>query len=179
MEDNTLRNEPLTAEEQKRFEQEEQDEVLNAVPPSDIIAFTEQRSCADILRMYESKQLDIQPDFQRGDVWNSTSQTLFIDSLMKQLPIPSLCISLDISTQKRMVIDGLQRIRTIIKFLGKNAEKEYRLAKSNAVDQRISGKLVSQIKAENPELYSIVENVTLPVTILRCDYSQKTHMQYL
>lgn len=179
MEDNTQQNEPLTAEEQKRFEQEEKDEVLNAVPPSDIIAFTEQRSCADILRMYESKQLDIQPDFQRGDVWNSASQTLFIDSLMKQLPIPSLCISLDISTQKRMVIDGLQRIRTIIKFLCKNTEKEYRLAKSNAVDQRISGKLVSQIKAENPELYSIVENVTLPVTILRCDYSQKTHMQYL
>lgn len=179
METDTQYNEQLTEDERLRFMQEEQDEVLNAIPPSDIIAFTEQRSCADILRMYENGQLIIQPDFQRGDVWGPTSQTLFIDSLMKQLPIPSLCISLDISSQKRMVIDGLQRIRTIIKFLGKASDKEYRLANSNAVDQRISGKTVSQIRGEYPELYSRVENVTLPITILRCDYSKKTHMQYL
>lgn len=179
MEESIQLEEPMTEDERKRFQEEEKDEVLNAIPPTDIIAFTEQRSCADIYRMYETGQMNIQPDFQRGDVWSSSSQTLFIDSLMKQLPIPSLCISLDISSQKRMVIDGLQRIRTIIKFLGKNPEKEYRLVKSNAVDQRISGKTVSQIREENPSLYAIVENVTLPITILRCDYSQKTHMQYL
>jgi uncharacterized protein with ParB-like and HNH nuclease domain len=37
-------------------------------------------------------------------------QTRFIDSLMKQLPIPSMCISLDYKTDKRYIIDGLQRI---------------------------------------------------------------------
>lgn len=162
-----------------RQKEEEQDEVLNAMPPSDIIAFTEQRSCADIYRMYQRQQIDIQPDFQRGFVWNLRSQTLFIDSLMKQLPIPSLCVSLDVSSQKRLVIDGLQRINTIIKFLDLDLQKDFRLARTSSVDERISGKKVSQIKEENPGLYDILENVSIPITVLRCDYTKKHHMQYL
>ena len=85
----------------KRSIEESQDESTSVVPPPDIVAFTEQRSCADIYRMYDKKQIDINPDFQRGEVWTNRSQTLFIDSLIKQLPIPSMCISLDIKTQKR------------------------------------------------------------------------------
>ena len=179
MEDEIKEIEFLSEDEAKRFTEEEKDDALNAFPPVDIIAFTEQRSCADIYRMYKKGQLEIQPDFQRGDVWTSRAQTLFIDSLIKQLPIPSLCISLDVSSQKRLVIDGLQRIRTIIKFLDDTPGKEYSLSQTKAVDSRISGKKVSQIRKDNPELCEILENVTIPITILRCDYSKKAHMQYL
>ena len=101
----------------QRTNEEEQDSSPSVMPPPDIVAFNEQRSCADIFRMYQKGQIEISPDFQRGEVWRNSAQTLFIDSLMKQLPIPSMCISLDISSQKRMVIDGLQRITSIIKFL--------------------------------------------------------------
>lgn len=179
MEDDIRENGFLSEDEAKRFAEEEEDGALNAIPPTDIIAFTEQRSCADIYRMYKKGQLEIQPDFQRGDVWSLRSQTLFIDSLIKQLPIPSLCISLDVSSQRRLVIDGLQRIRTIIKFLDDTPGKEYGLSQTKAVDSRLSGKKVSQIRKDNPELCEILENVTIPITILRCDYSKKAHMQYL
>lgn len=37
----------------------------NEIPPDDIIAFNELRSCADLVRMYKENQLDIKPDFQR------------------------------------------------------------------------------------------------------------------
>lgn len=179
MEDDILKNGFLSEDEARRFAEEEKDDALNAIPPTDIIAFTEQRSCADIYRMYKKGQLEIQPDFQRGDVWSPRSQTLFIDSLIKQLPIPSLCISLDVSSQRRLVIDGLQRIRTIIKFLDDTPGREYSLSQTKAVDVRISGKKVSQIRKDNPELCEILENITIPITILRCDYSKKAHMQYL
>ena len=149
----------------------------SVIPPSDIVAFTEQRSCADIYRMYEKKQLDISPDFQRGDVWGSKAQTLFIDSLIKQLPIPSMCISLDATTQKRLVIDGRQRITSIIKFL--SPDKSWKLTETTDVDERISGKTVADIFENTPELYDRLENVTIPVTVLRCDYSKQNHMQYL
>ena len=86
-------------------------------PPSDIIAFNELRSCADILRMVTKKQLKTDPDFQRQSIWTEAAQTRFIDSLMKQLPIPSMSISLDYKTDERLVVDGLQRISTIIRFL--------------------------------------------------------------
>lgn len=164
-------------EEQKRTAEENNDVADAVIPPPDIVAFNEQRSCADIYRMYEKEQLDISPDFQRGEVWTPRAQTLFVDSLMKQLPIPSMCICLDINTQKRIVIDGLQRISTIVKFL--KPDSTWRLSDIEDVDSRIANKTVSEIKKENARLYEILENLSIPITVLRCDLSKKEHMEYL
>jgi hypothetical protein len=59
-------------------------------PPSDMIAYNELRSCADLFRFYREGILDIRPEFQREIVWSDLAQTRFIDSLVKQLPIPAL-----------------------------------------------------------------------------------------
>lgn len=178
----TLNIEPETTPEEiqdmiQRSNEEELDSSPSVMPPADIVAFNEQRSCADIFRMYQKGQIEISPDFQRGEVWRNSAQTLFIDSLIKQLPIPSMCISLDMSSQKRMVIDGLQRISSIIKFL--DQQKDWKLSKSDDVDSRISGKKVSEIRIENAKLVEVLENVTIPITVLRCDYNKEEHMKYL
>ena len=148
----------------------------NTMPPADIVAFNELRSCADLFRMYEKKQLTIQPDFQRNVVWPTSAQTRFIDSLIKQLPIPSICISLDYKTEKRIIIDGLQRMSSIIKFL---EDDSWRLSRIDDINSNLSGKLVSDIKRDNYKLFERVENAVLPVTILRCDYTNQNHMDYL
>ena len=153
-----------------------QEDDRNDVPPSDIVAYNELRSCADLYRMYVNGQLVIQPDFQRDIIWPKPAQTRFLDSLIKQLPIPSMCISLDYRTQERLVIDGLQRISTIVAFLSSN---EWRLSSLVDIDSRISGKTNTFIRERMSELYERVENLTIPVTVLRCDYSKKSHMQYL
>ena len=70
------------------------------LPPPDIIAYNELRSCADLFRMYKEGILEIQPEYQREIVWTDADQTRFIDSLVKQLPIPSMCFSLDYKSQK-------------------------------------------------------------------------------
>ena len=77
-----------------------------AVPPSDIVAYNELRSCADLFRMYDQKILQINPDFQRDVVWKGPDQTRFIDSLIKALPIPSMCFAMDNKAQRWLVIDG-------------------------------------------------------------------------
>ena len=145
-------------------------------PPSDIVAFNELRSCADIVRMYKSKQLVIDPEFQRGIVWKDTQQTRFIDSLTKQLPIPSMCISLDYKTNKRFVIDGLQRISSIIKFL---TDDNWKMSKLDDIDGKISGKTVAEVKEHHKDLYERVENLTIPITVIRYDARKKNHNQYL
>jgi len=145
-------------------------------PPSDIVAFNELRSCADLVRMYSTGQLIIKPDFQRDLVWSNPAQTRFIDSLVKQLPIPSMCLSLDYKSEKRLMIDGLQRISSIIKFL---TDSDWRLSDLEDIDNRVSGKTASYIKDKHPEIYSRIENLTIPVTVLRCDYSKRSHMHYL
>lgn len=158
------------------FDLGSEDDATSIVPPPDIVAFNELRSTSDLVRLYETKQLVIQPDFQRGIVWSNVSQSLFIDSLTKQLPIPSICISWDTKTNKRLVIDGLQRIYSVIKFF---TEDDWRLARTDSLDKKLSGKKVSSIREDNPELVEIVENVVIPVTVIRCDYKNESHMDYL
>ena len=153
----------------------EKDDV-NKQPPEDIISFNELRSCADLLRMYTDDQLKIDPDFQRNLVWTVVEKTRFIDSLTKQLPIPSMCISLDYKTDERLVIDGLQRITTIVSFLNQDS---WSLSKIDDVDVRLSGKTPQQIKIDNPEIFAKIQNLSIPITVLRCDYSKKSHMEYL
>src|SRR5687768_14363066 len=140
--------------EEETFSNDDEPEV----PPPDIIAYNELRSCADLYRLYREGMLEIQPEFQREIVWQPNAQTRFIDSLMKQLPIPSMCFSLDNKKQKWLVIDGLQRMNTIQKFLGGG---DWNLSKLEDVDPRISGQPMSkfiQKGGELHDLYTRVEN---------------------
>ncbi|TCS35532.1 DUF262 domain-containing protein [Reinekea marinisedimentorum] len=169
-------NEEYNEEIEKAEAEQEESEDYSETPPSDIVAFNELRSCADLVRMHKAGQLIIKPDFQRDVVWSNPAQTRFIDSLVKQLPIPSMCLSLDYKTEKRLMIDGLQRISSIIKFL---TDEEWRLSKLEDIDSRISGRTSGYLKEKHFEIYSRIENLTIPVTVLRCDYSKKSHLNYL
>jgi len=149
------------------------------LPPPDIIAYNELRSCADLFRMYKEGILEIQPKYQREVVWPDASQTRFIDSLVKQLPIPSMCFSLDYKSQKWQVIDGLQRMWSIIRFL---TGTDWTLSKLEDIDPKMSGQPISRFADRNSDLHSYftrVENLTLPITILRCDYSKISHENYI
>src|SRR5688500_10042604 len=109
---------PSKIQELQQLEQSTlEEEDFPDVPPPDIVAYNELRSCADLFRMHQQQILDIHPEFQRDVVWLPAAQTRFIDSLIKQLPIPSMCFALDHRRQKWMVIDGLQRMHTIVQFL--------------------------------------------------------------
>lgn len=123
--------------------------------------------------------MEIQPDFQRDVVWKKDERARFIDSLVKQLPIPSMCFSLDPKTQRWKVIDGLQRMTSITDFMGPH---EYRLAALDDIHPLLRGATNISLRDGDEEkaiLYSSVENVTIPVTVIRCDYSKREHMRYL
>jgi hypothetical protein len=149
------------------------------IPPPDIVSFNELRSCADLFRLFDTAKLEIQPDFQREVVWKPDEQTRFVDSLVKQLPIPSMCFSLDYKTQKWKVIDGLQRMSSIIAFLGR---APWKLRDLEDIHPLLRGKTNINVRDgtdDEKRLYSTVLDVSIPITVLRCDYTQKTHMQYL
>jgi len=168
-------SEPLSQLESETFFESDYAEV----PPSDIVAYNELRSCADLFRMKTQGILEIQPEFQRDIVWKGPDQTRFIDSLIKQLPIPSMCFALDHRAQRWIVIDGLQRISTIVRFLEGG---DWTLSDLEDVEPEIAGQSVAAIKTSSSELhnyYTRVENLSVPVTVLRCDFKKKAHMDYL
>ena len=149
-------------------------------PPKDVVAFNELRSCADLYRLYKEGVLDIQPEFQRDVVWKLPEQTVFIDSLIKQLPIPSMCFSLDFNTQKWQVVDGLQRMTAIVKFLDES--EEWRLSRRTDINSKISGRTNFDIRDGDPAsaiLYRKIQNLSLPITVIRCDLTKVEHSEYL
>jgi hypothetical protein len=161
--------------ERETFEKDDSPEI----PPPDIVAYNELRSCADLHRMVTQNILEIQPEFQRQIVWKVPDQTRFIDSLIKQLPIPSMCFALDYKKQRWQVIDGLQRIYTINRFL---SDPTWKLSSLEDIDANLAGKKVSDLMDENSEFhhfYTRVENLTLPITVLRCEFSKRSHYRYL
>lgn len=169
----------MTATLDKLEEQSFYENGSSEVPPSDIIAYNELRSCADLFRMKTQGILDISPDFQREVVWKPADQTRFIDSLIKQLPIPSMCFAQDYKAQKWIVIDGLQRISTIAKFLEGG---DWKLSELDDIDPDLKGKSVAAIRTSKTSLhqyYTRVENLSIPITVLRCDFTKRNHMDFL
>ena len=171
----------MSIKENQKLEAEtfEEGDCEQPIPPPDIVAYNELRSCADLVRMQSSGKLELQPDFQRDVVWSLDDQSRFIDSLVKQLPIPSMCFSLDYKTQNWKVIDGLQRMSSIVKFLSKT---DWRLASLADIHPSLRGQRNSDLRNGNEEqkrLYTRVEDVSIPVTVIRCDYTQRSHMLYL
>lgn len=163
--------------EAKTFKEDDSPEV----PPPDVVAYNELRSCADLYRMKKDEILKIRPEFQREVVWRPGDQTRFVDSLIKQLPIPSMCFSLDYKTQKWQVIDGLQRMSTICRFLNET-DNQWILSELDDIEPKISGQAVASFHEKGNELHAYlrrVQNLTLPITVLRCDYSKLTHTRYL
>lgn len=155
-------------------------ELPDVQPPRDVVAFNELRSCADLYRLYKDGTLEIQPSFQREVVWKLTDQSKFIDSLIKQLPIPSMCFSHDFTTQKWQVVDGLQRMTAIVSFL--DTENNWRLSRAKDIDPKISGKTNTELREGDDQsrlLYRKIQNLSLPITVIRCDYSKKDHSEYL
>ena len=53
------------------------------------------------------------PTFQREFVWPLPQASRFIESLLLGLPMPSIFLSKDSETQKLMVIDGQQRLKSL------------------------------------------------------------------
>lgn len=56
------------------------------------------------------------PSFQRGYVWKAKQASRFIESLLLGLPVPGVFLSKEQGTQKLLVIDGQQRLRTLQYF---------------------------------------------------------------
>lgn len=53
------------------------------------------------------------PTFQRSYVWNINKASRFIESLLLGLPVPAIFLSREVDSQKLLVIDGQQRLRSL------------------------------------------------------------------
>ncbi|ODC00617.1 hypothetical protein A3197_09870 [Candidatus Thiodiazotropha endoloripes] len=76
-----------------------------------------QISIGEIASMYSQEELDIIPDFQRLFRWSIEKKTAFIESILIGIPVPP-AFAYEKSDGTWELIDGLQRISTILEFMG-------------------------------------------------------------
>ena len=88
-------------------------------------------SIGELMSLYRDAELDIHPEFQRFYRWSDEQKSRLIESILLGIPIPSIFVS-----QREDgvwdVIDGLQRLSTILQLVGRLKDE--------------SGKLVAPLK---------------------------------
>src|SRR5690349_13798595 len=75
-------------------------------------------SLNELMDMYEAKELQIRPDYQRLFRWDVAKQSQFIESLILEMPVPPIFV-IEVAEGKWELIDGLQRLSTFLHFRGK------------------------------------------------------------
>ncbi|MDR0780258.1 MAG: DUF262 domain-containing protein [Pseudomonadales bacterium] len=81
----------------------------------DIASYPSDFTLAGIAQMWKDGDIEI-PNFQREFVWKIKQSSLLIDSFLCGLPVPSVFFYID-ENNKNLVIDGQQRILSVVYFL--------------------------------------------------------------
>jgi len=75
-------------------------------------------SINDFVEWDAAKQLELNPKFQRRAVWTDKAKSFLMDTILRGKPIPKVFIRQKINvttkTSIREVVDGQQRLRTIL-----------------------------------------------------------------
>ncbi len=114
----------------------------------------------------DKPKLILDPDFQRKYKWDKEGwerASKFIESCLMRIPLPS-CYFAEIEGGKHIVIDGVQRLTTIVKYFNDEFSLE-----GLSVFKELEGKLFSEIGDYQSEL----EATTIRCIILRKENPKK------
>lgn len=76
---------------------------------------------------YKTGRLELRPSFQRKPVWSEKQKCTLVESILLEIPIPELYIQVtqaDDGSEDYGVVDGQQRLRTILQFTGLEKEED-------------------------------------------------------
>lgn len=94
----------------------------------------------DIVNLYKNGQLNLSPGFQRDSVWTERDRSKLIDSIIRNYPLPAIFLYCREHNGQIVydVIDGKQRIETILMFMGLLRGKKFRAKVQMADDEELT-----------------------------------------
>lgn len=146
--------------------QEDVDEVLISKKRS---VYTDQGDpeITSLHQKWKRGRLDIQPDFQRGFVWDIGRASRLIESVLLDIPLPIIYLSQE-KDGKEYVIDGQQRLTSFFSFIDGTLPdpqlpygREFRLTGLNVFTE-LAGKYFKELPEELQEkvLYYKIRTIT-------------------
>ena len=128
-------NEKLEIEEDKIADDSIVDgHVVNPFSTKDIKITNATIALSSLISRLEHKEIDLNPDFQRnGNLWNRKQMSRLIESILLKLPLPVFYFDVS-NPNKWIVVDGLQRLSTLKKFIVNELDNQSNTKGFNLVD---------------------------------------------
>ncbi|MEG2907683.1 MAG: DUF262 domain-containing protein [Erysipelotrichaceae bacterium] len=145
--------------EEKIFDEEEQEDLTTPLGGRKLYLDKTDKSTSDIKRLHDEGVLTLKPDFQREYVWSDKIASKFIESLFLGIPIPTVFLAEE-DDGKYTVVDGQQRLTTIIKFMN----GELKLTGLETLEE-YNGKKYDKLDVTKSKF----NNVSLPFVIVLMD----------
>ena len=123
--------------------------------PEEIFVENKPFSLKQLIDLIDSKDIELDPNFQRNFVWDNTRQSKLIESIFLGLPLPSIYLS-QYDDGTLTIVDGLQRLNTIRKFV----KNELRLSNLEYLEEC------------NGNTYNQLQDVLSPLRIRRFSQTQ-------
>lgn len=110
-------DEELVAPGAEEEEPELLDEVMHPFNPTDIDIVVEPKSLDALIKRIQHNEIDMNTDFQRhAELWDNRKMSRLIESILIRFPLPAFYF--DASDENNwLIVDGLQRLSTIRKFV--------------------------------------------------------------
>lgn len=151
--------------------------------PRDVHVETKNTQMITLINRIENDEIELNPAFQRRpDVWKEDQQSRLIESMMLNIPLPAFYMDAS-DNDKWIVIDGLQRLNTIKRFVilenltlgGLGIMGEYNGYKFSALPKDLQRRIketdvvIYQIKEGTPEVvrYEIFNRINKGGTQLK------------
>ena len=155
---------------ESRVIDESENDLTVPVIRYDITSFGADYDVDGLVRRMKRKEI-YAPPFQRGYVWNIKEGSRFIESLLLGLPVPGIFLAKESDTNKFLIIDGQQRLKTLQFFFEgffnpKSGEDKSQIFKLEEVQEPFNG-LTYEDLDEKDRLR--LENSIIHATIIKQD----------
>jgi len=154
--------------EEIEFENEENEEIEESSLEdlSKIVSYNVANTVEVLKLKIDNEEIALKPEFQRDFVWDINRASLFIDSLLIGLPIPSIFLGKNKIEESYIVIDGQQRLKSVYYYItGKfiSDSKETIFSLRNLKDREWNGKTFAEL---DNTLKRRINNAVLNTTVI-------------
>lgn len=124
---NTTEEKNTEIENSEESEYESDNVITNPFSTKDIAINNRIVVLPSLVTKLTHEEIDLNPEFQRNeDLWNRTRMSRLIESILLKLPLPVFYFDVS-NPEKWIVVDGLQRLSSIKKFMVDKKLKLYNL----------------------------------------------------
>ena len=128
------------------------DDADEAIPDEDVIyqitTFGADFTVDGLVKRFGRGDI-FRPEFQRNFVWTVSQASKVVESILLGLPIPSVFLYREESTQKHLIVDGLQRLTTLHSFMTGRFRHNNKVFSLKDVKSRFEGKTIDDLEPED------------------------------